>query len=230
MSTRSLVCVPNLLVATVATMLPLVFGCSDLLKQPYPGKSYFGIDPGSPDTSSLRSPFDTKGSVNANLSVFSTTRPTAAGAMLVRLRVIPPYDGRAFIYRDGPAKYDSDYYANWIAQPSALLTGGLTDWLDRAGPLPVVTNGSTVRADLVLEGEVTRLLIDRLDRARPRAVLAVRFFLSRQTSAGTTVLSDTSYATEVPVSADNPAGYAASYGQAYRQVLQRLADDLRRGN
>ena len=213
-----------------AVLVPLVAGgCGDLLKQPYPAKAFFGIEAGTPDVAAVASamPPSSGGYINRDASVVATSRPTGGGVMLVRpVRVAPPYDGLAFVYRDGPARYTSDYYANFIAPPSALLTGGLTDWLDRAGPLPVVATGSAVRPDLVLDGEVTQLVIDRTDRARPKAVLVARFFLTRETGNGSPVVSDTAYSAAVVVSPDAPAGYADGWGRAWRQVLQRLAADL----
>ena len=222
--------VPPLLAALPLLLLVIASGCGDLLKQPYPAKAFFGIEPGVPEASAVAPEPSTApaGYINRDADVVATARPTGGSVMLVRpVRMAPPYDGLAFVYRDGPAAYTSDYYANFIAEPSALLTGGLTDWLDRAGPLPVVAAGSSVRPDLVLDGAVTRLLIDRTDRARPKAVLAARFFLTRETGSGTVVVSDTAYTTEVPATPDTPAGYAEAWGRAWRQVLQRLAEDLR---
>ena len=215
----------------LALLLPLAAaGCGDLLKQPYPAKALFGIEPGAPDVAAVPSASaQTNGYINPDANVVARSRPPGTGVMLVRpVRMSQPYDGLAFVYRDGPAAFTTDYYNNWVAPPSALLTGGLSDWLDRAGPLPVVATGSAVRPDLVLDGEVTQLLIDRTDRRRPKAVLAGRFFLTRETSNdGTGVASDTSYVTAVPVTADNPAGYADAWGRAWRQTLQRLSADLR---
>ena len=221
---------PNRLPYTLA-LLVLVGGCSgDLLKQPYPAKALFAIEPGTPDVSATPSLSGAPSSyVNRDVGVTAVSRPTTGGLMLVRqVRVSVPYDGLAFVYRDGPSAYTTDYYANWVGQPSALLTGGLADWLDRAGPVPVVATGSSVRPTLVLDGEVTKLLVDRSDRARPKAVLSARFFLTREAiGGGTTVAFDTAYAAEVPAAADTPAAYAEAWGKAYRQVLSRLSDDLR---
>ena len=93
----------------------------------------------------------------------------------------------------GRAQYTTDYYVNFVASPSDLLTGGLTDWLERAGPVPVVSTGATVRADLVLDGSVTKLVIDRTDRMRPQAVITARFFVTRDTGGGSPIVSDTAY-------------------------------------
>ncbi len=224
MTQARLRCLTALLLAPAAAG-----GCADALKQPYPTKGLFGIEPGTPDVSATPSPpAATGGYINPDAAVVATARPTGNGLMLVRpVRVSPPYDGLEFTYRDGPSQYTSDYYSNFVAPPSALLTGGLTEWLDRAGPVPVIATGATARADYVLDAQVGQLVIDRTDRARPRAVIAARFFVTRESGTGTAVLSDTSYTAAVPVTTDDPAGYAEAWGRAYRQVLQRLATDLR---
>ena len=191
-------------------------GCSDLLKQPFPAKSYFGIDAGSPDSTARI------GSTTA-----PSTHPIGCPGMLVRaVRVSPPYDGLAFVYRTGPAQYSTDYYVNWIASPSSLLTGDLINWLVTTSPLPIVPTGSTVRPDYVLETEVTRLMIDRTDPAKPRANIQARFFLTHPDATGTTVVLDQSDSAEVVAAPDTPAGDAAACGQAYRQLLQRLTATL----
>ena len=210
--------------------LSLLAGCSgDLLKQPYPAKALFGLEPGTPDVSAAPAPPSPSGYIDRDVNVSASARPATDGVMLVRpVRVAVPYDGLAFVYRDGPAAYTTDYYANWVGQPSALFTGGLTDWLDKAGPLPVVATGSAVRPTLVLDGDVTKLLVDRTDRLRPKAQLTARFFLTRESpTGGTVVVADTTYAAELPVATDTPAGYAEAWGKAYRQLLTRLSADLR---
>ena len=127
----------RLMPVAAVLLLCVAAGCGDILKQPYPAKEYFGIDPGVPESPTTR-----PASENAAADGGASTRPTAADAVLVRsVRIIPPFDGSAFVYRDGANQYASDYYVNWIAAPASLMTGGLTEWLERAG-VSVVTPGN----------------------------------------------------------------------------------------
>ena len=194
---------------SIAFALSLVAcGCGDLIKQPYPAKSYFGIEPGLPEPT-------------------ATTRPVNRQVLLVRgVRVSPPFDGSGFVYQMGLAQYATDYYINWIATPSALLTGGLASWLENTSSMQVITDGSTVRPDFVMDTEVTRMEIDRTDPGRAHAVLIAHFFLSHEEPSAMQVVSDTSYSARAAASTNDPQSYAAAMGEAYRQVLEHLATDL----
>jgi ABC-type uncharacterized transport system auxiliary subunit len=186
-------------------------GCAGLFKQQPVAKGYFAIEPGQPESSSADHP---------------TTR-SAAGVMRVRtLRVSPPYDGVAFVYRIGPSQFDTDYYNNFIAPPASLMTGALTQWLAREGRMTVCEASSDLRADLTLEGSVTRLYIDSAT-SPPKAVIAARFFLTRDRNGDAQLLFDKPYEASVPVPAHSPAGFASGWGQAYRQILLELTADLR---
>ena len=160
----------GLLALAVATA-----GYGDLFQQPCPAKSCFSIDPGRPAAATPAAPAG-----------------VAPGPVLLAraVRVSPPCDGLTFVYQTGPDRYATNYYVNWIAAPSSLLTGGMTGWLAAATPLSVVVAGSSARC-----------------------------FLSREdpSAAGSTVF-DRSYAAEV---------VAAAWDQAYRQLLEGLAGDVR---
>jgi ABC-type uncharacterized transport system auxiliary subunit len=207
---------PRWFTATLfACMLTVVgpMGCSSLLQQPAPAKGLFDVDPGPPDTLPGAPP--------------PTTRPAGPMLQVRSATVSPPFDGTAFVYRTGPSQFSLDYYNNFVASPSALLTGSIVNWLDKAGPLPAVGAGTSLRTDLLLEPDVTRLLIDFSDPAKPQALIAVRCFLVRDRPGGTFVLMDRDYQVSAPVTANTPAGYAAAWGLALREFLQKLEADLR---
>jgi uncharacterized lipoprotein YmbA len=188
-------------------------GCSDLLKQPAQAKALFSIEPGLPDASQSAPP---------------TSAITTGPVLQVRpVRVSPPFDGVAFVYQNAPSQYALDYYNNFVASPSALLSGALLGWLEKAGPLPTVGAGTSVRSDLMLECEVTKLLIDFSDRANPHAVIVARFFLYSNRSGTTLVLLDRSYEVSKPLILNSPAGYSSAWGMAFREILQKLGIEIR---
>ena len=188
-------------------------GCSDLLKQPDQAKALFSIEPGLPDASQSAPP---------------TSAITTGPVLEVRpVRVSPPFDGVAFVYQNAPSQYALDYYNNFVASPSALLSEALLAWLEKAGPLPTVGAGTSVRSDLMLECEVTKLLIEFSDRTNPRAVIAARFFLYSNRSGTTLVLLDSSYEVSKPLTLNSPAGYSSAWGMAFREILQKLEIEIR---
>jgi ABC-type uncharacterized transport system auxiliary subunit len=187
-------------------------GCSDLLKQPASAKALFSIEPGLPDSPLLAVP--------------ATTTATGPVLQIRSVRVSAPFDGTAFVYELAPSQYALDYYNNFVAPPSALLSEALLAWLEKAGPLPTVGAGTSVRSDLMLECEITKLLIDFSDRTNPQAVISSRFLLYSNRTGTTQVLLDRSYEVSKPLTFKSPAGYSAAWGLAFRDLLQKFDVDL----
>ncbi len=225
-------------------LLPLLLaGCGDLLKQPYPAKDFFGIETSSDATASTSATASAAtsatessspaGSPSTSPSSESPAVPTPARANaqipLIRvhpINVSPPYDGLAFVRQVGPSRYRTDYYNNWVASPSILLTSDLDDALDRGGVVRTILPGSTAHAQLTLDADATQFLIDVTTASRPRAVLAVRFFVVREYSDGQTIVLDRSFRETSDAASDAPADDAAAIGRAYGQVLQDFSSAL----
>jgi ABC-type uncharacterized transport system auxiliary subunit len=188
-------------------------GCADLLKQPALEKALFSVEPGLPDTAAVAA---------------STFTAAAEPVLQVRpVRVSPPFDGVEFVYKTAPSQFTLDYYDNFVAPPSALLTGGLLGWLEKDQTFLTVGPGTSVHSDLALECDVTALLIDFSDRNNPRAVIAARFLLHSLRTGAAGVLLDSSYEVSKPVTLNSPAGYSSAWGMAFREILQKLEIDLR---
>lgn len=186
-------------------------GCAGLLKETPIAKAYFAIDPGRPETRERS----------------AATTPSTLEVLRVRtLRVSPPYDGTAFVYRIGPSQFDTDYYNNFIAPPASLLTGALIQWLARSETATVCDASSDLRSNVTLEGNITALYIDSTATPSPRAVVAGRFFLTRDRNAVTELLFQKTYEGSAAVTVRTPAGFSSAWGNAYRQVLAALAADV----
>ena len=194
-----------------ASFLVCGSGCADLLKQPYPAKEYFGIEPGVSDWKWSQP------STEASSSKLMVIRP---------VKVTAPYNGLELIYKIGPSRFTADYYSDWIAEPSALLTADLSQWLDHSGPLLVAPTGSLARADWILDCDVTRLQVDKTGGGQPRAVIVAHMFLVHQTASEMELVADVEYQEQSLASADKPAAYAEAFGKAYRQILIKFSSDL----
>jgi cholesterol transport system auxiliary component len=187
-------------------------GCAGLLKQAPVAKAYFAIDPGQPE------PARPAGAQASSQATRQVLRVRA-------LRVSPPYDAVPFVYRTGPAQFDTDYYNNFIAPPASLLTGSLIQWLARALPMTICDTSSNLPADLTLEGNMTGLYIDSTTTP-PKAVVAGRFFLTRDHNGDVQLLFQKAYEASVPVRARSPAGFVGAWGEAYHRVLVQLTADV----
>jgi uncharacterized lipoprotein YmbA len=189
-----------LAVATIA----LVAGCS--LSRPAPVKSMFLIEPAAP--------------------------PAAAKALPVTLRVgtvnvAAPFRGRTFIYRDSDLRFQTDYYAEFVVAPAAMIGEVTARSLDRAGVFSrVVPPGAPPDGDYVLDGFVSALYGDVREPAKPAAEVAVTYFLSRANTGMATPMWSKEYKRRAPVATLTPEGYAAALSAAFGEIHADLARDL----
>lgn len=185
-------------------------GCAGFLKQGPVAKAYFAIEVGNPPGASMSK---------------ATTRPNRPVLQIRTLQVAPPYDGALFVYRTGPSQFDTDFYNNFIAPPASLLTGDLVEWLSNAGTFTVSGPEGDLPHNFVLQGNVTALYID--STASPqRAVITGRFFLTQERNNGPELIMEKPYEGSAPVAGKAAADFAGAWGQAYRQMLIQLSDDL----
>jgi cholesterol transport system auxiliary component len=147
------------------------------------------------------------------------------------LQISPAYQGKELVYRLGEVEFESDYYNVLFVQPSSNLSQQVEQWLGRAGVFSHVVDSTSQVADThLLEGLVNALYGDFRDRANPKAVLEVQFFLLKNNkNENYSVAFSKSYKKAVPFSAGfKDAGVlVAAYNQALAEVLADLEMDLR---
>jgi ABC-type uncharacterized transport system auxiliary subunit len=197
--------------AGVAAAL-LCASCASL-KQPYPDKTYFAIDPGAPA---------------GPISVPTTSQAIASYPVILvrRLSVASPYDEPLFVYKTGTNKFEKDYYNAFIAEPASLLTDDLLKWLSAEKSIgSVVAGGSSARHDLTLESNITSLYADLEKKNAPTVTVEGRFMLIDDRNRDAIVL-DKTYSVSVSATSDRPADLAVGWGAAYHQILDSLAEDL----
>ena len=155
----------------------------------------------------------------------------AAGRRTLLLGAVtsaPAYDGRAFLYRLGPDRYESDFYNEFLAPPTRLLAEAAADRLTRASRLfRVTTVPGLVTADYGLEIHIQDIYGDFRPDEPPRAVLNLRFILSNLKSAAPRVALDRLYpcARSLPARG-GAAGLVAAYGLCLDDILEEVARDL----
>lgn len=146
------------------------------------------------------------------------------------MQVSPAYQGKELVYRLGETEFESDYYNSFFVQPAQNLTQLAEQWLARAGIFAnVVDSTSQVTDTHLLEGMVNALYGDYRDRAAPKAVLEVQFFLLKNRNETYSVAFSKSYRKAVPFASGgkDAAPLAAAYNQAMAEVLGELEKDLR---
>ena len=193
----------SLRAALAMLALLVVAGCS--LTRPAPVKATFLLDPPLPP---------------------AVTTPKAATLRIGTFNVSAPYRDRAFTYRTGDVKYESDFYNEFFVAPGPMIGQATTKALAAANVFTRVVPAGTApeEGDFVLEGFVADLYADA--RERPAAgVVGINFYLTRTTFPSTVVWSR-DYRERVALSASTPEALAQAWNEALGRVLARLASDL----
>jgi uncharacterized lipoprotein YmbA len=142
------------------------------------------------------------------------------------LNVAAPYRERAFVYRTGELKFESDFYHEFFVAPSSMLAQATARALEGAKVFArVVPSGSAPEeGDYVLEAFVSDLYADA--RQRPAAaVLGTTFYLTRTTFPASVVWSR-AYAERVPLADASADALAQAWNEALSRMLAALARDL----
>lgn len=196
------------LLAVVA--LSVLSGCAAPLNRPAPERRFYNITAQRPET--------------------AQPAPGDKTVLKVRpLQISPAYQGKEMVYRMGDVQFESDYYNTFFVQPSSNLTQQVESWLGRAGVFGnVVDSTSQVQDTHLLEGMVNALYGDFRDRANPKAVLEMQFFLLKNKNDTYQVVFSKTYKKEVPVAGGfkDASGLAEAYNQGLSQILGELEKDL----
>ena len=193
----------SLRAALAMLALLVVAGCN--LTRPAPVKATFLLDPPLPP---------------------AVTTPKAATLRIGTFNVSAPYRDRAFTYRTGDVKFESDFYNEFFVAPGPMIGQATTKALAAANVFTRVVPAGTApeEGDFVLEGFVADLYADA--RERPAAgVVGINFYLTRTTFPSTVVWSR-DYRERVALSASTPEALAQAWNEALGRVLARLASDL----
>jgi ABC-type uncharacterized transport system auxiliary subunit len=147
--------------------------------------------------------------------------------LLRTMRAPPALDVRGLrsIRPDGTEEVD--FYAEWIAPPAEATEQALRRWLmDARLFTAVLAPGSRANADLVLEGELTRLIANR---AKGQAEAELNFVLISEREASPRVLGQmiSTGSAALPSGALRPdqaaAAMNAALGNAFASLEQALS-------
>jgi cholesterol transport system auxiliary component len=187
----------------VALAFAVAAGCS--LTRPAPVKNTFLLDPAPPP---------------------AVAAPKPGTLRIGAFNVSAPYRDRAFTYRTGDVKYESDFYNEFFVPPGPMIGQATSKALATAKPFARVVPAGTApeEGDFVLEGFVSELYADA--REKPAAgVVGVNFYLTRTTYPAAVVWSR-EYRERVPLAAGTPEALANAWNEALGHVLHKLTQDL----
>lgn len=178
-------------------------GCS--LTRPAPVKNTFLLDPPLP-------------------AAVATSKP---GTLRIgTFNVSAPYRDKAFTYRTGDVKYESDFYNEFFVAPGPMIGQATSKALANAKLFARVVPAGTAPedGDFLLEGFVSDLYADA--REKPAAgVVGVSFYLTRTTYPSAVVWSR-DYRERVALATSTPEALANAWNEALGRVLAALVRDL----
>jgi len=189
------------LLATFA--IAIVAGCS--LTRPSPVKNTFLLDPPNPPAAAA---------------------PKPATLRIGTFNVSAAYRDRAFTYRTGDVKFESDFYNEFFVAPGPMVGQATTRALAAANVFTRVVPAGTApeEGDFVLEGFVSDLYADTRDKPAA-AVVGINFYLTR-TAFPSSVVWSRDYRERVALSASTPEALASAWNEALGILLRKLAQDL----
>jgi uncharacterized lipoprotein YmbA len=144
-----------------------------------------------------------------------------------RVNISPPYEALSLIYRTRDGTYVKDHYNEWIAPPEELFTTQLVDYLSSSHAFASVVDGrSAAPHRFALETCITSLYGDFRDPQHPKVVLTARIYLLDESSGKHCVAYQNHFDVTSPLAAASASALVRGIGNAYRQLLESVAQDL----
>jgi cholesterol transport system auxiliary component len=183
----------------------LAGGCG--LSKPYPAKQLYALDVPAPDR-----------------------EVAVAGGAVLRVQpvqVTRPFGEQTFHYRVGTARFEADYYLNFIDEPGRLVTAELIEWLAATGDFAAVVDASsTVQTERSVQLIINELYADTSDPRIHQAVVAARFFLLDDREVETRVLLTRDYRETELVSGEGGDALVAAWGAALDRIFRKIVADI----
>lgn len=166
-------------------------------------------------------------SLNPPASLAAYARKHPHKTLLVQeFTAAPGLDQQGVHWLNANGSVHIDFYNTWEVLPAQAVSDDARRWLIASGLFAAVVGpGSTLAADLMLEGELTHLVADP-STLRAHAALSITLLNQRTTPAKS--LLQTVLSADAAVPRPTPDGVVAGERAALANVLDRLVHTLRR--
>ncbi len=189
-----------------ALLLPGLLGCARLQKS-YPEKNLFMVE--CRCESAVQSDSD------------------APILEIQRFEVAEPFSGKEMVYRIGPLQYESDFYNTYFVPPASMIGGEVRRCLAGCGAFSqVVGRGSRLKADYLLEAEVTALYGDLSDPMAPKAVVEIAFLLLKPVSGGSEIVLARTWRSETVLEGRGGEALAEGLSVSLGEVMKGLTAEI----
>lgn len=145
-----------------------------------------------------------------------------------RLTIDSAFSGSGLVYRIGDAEYESDFYNEFLASPSAMISDTMRNWLSRSRLFKrVLDPGSQIDPTHMIEGNITALYGDVRVASSPRATIEMRIFLlEAETGDEPLPVFGKTYTASTVMESDDPEGLVEGLGRCLQKILSALENDL----
>jgi uncharacterized lipoprotein YmbA len=135
---------------------------------------------------------------------------------------IAPFDQLDFLYRIKSGQYLTDYYHGFIVAPSEQLNSMLINYLRALGNFDLdSTNESLTTTSNKLQVQITEFYADYRDNTNPRAVISLRFNLTKWKNDKSIVLFDKVLSAKVALKEKNTTSLLSAWNVGLRDILRR---------
>lgn len=192
--------------AALALLLSGGWGCARLQK-PYPEKSLFLVE--------------------CRCNWKSDAPADAPRLEIQRFGIEEPFSGREMVFRVGSLRYESDFYNTYFIPPAAMIEREVKRCLSGCGAFSQVAGrGSRLKADYLLEAEVTALYGDLTDPVKPRAVVEIAFLLLQPAPGGSEIVLANTWRSETPLNGRGGEALAEGLSQSLGEVMKGLTAEI----
>ncbi len=181
-------------------------GCSGIIRD-FPETHLFVIE--SPE-------------INASAEGFETGR----GLLIRQFDISAEFESSFFVYKVSDNRFINDYYNKFMVSPARMISDAVRDALDGSVYFRQVPASEPDRIMYRLSGKITHLYADIQDPSHPRAVMALRLLLEKQTGSGFMPVINQVYSAVEPASENRPDTLARAWNLCLEKVITKFLADL----
>ena len=142
------------------------------------------------------------------------------------ISVVSPFDTKSWVFMVDDARFQKDFYNEYISMPGEMLSNATRLWLEQAGVFQFVNpNNNNLFANYVLQGNVEDLYIDI--RIEPKVVININYLLISHLEVDNPVVFRKAYSAIESISGKQDSrDILKAQEVALRKILTQLESDL----
>ncbi len=148
--------------------------------------------------------------------------------MIATPTIAAQFQNNTFVYRTSAIHYLTDYYNAFFIPPNLQIKQLITEYLSHAGLFQQVVGQSNImRADLILQTEITALYADYRNSNYPKGVIAMQFMLLNKEAKKSEILFNTTFSETIPLQQKDSQSLVLAWNQGLQKILKQLTVKLK---